>query len=123
MVMLGCATALAYAWYQRVSLPWRNGLLVLGTLLFTPYAYVYDMTLLALPLAWLGWEGQHRGWLPGEQPVLVLGWFMPLITSFFRGVEFKIPVAPLVLIALFLIFWRRQYVRFDLSPMAKPDPE
>jgi hypothetical protein len=122
MMMLGSTAAVAYAWYRRVSMPVRNGLLVLGTLLFTPYAFVYDMALLALPLAWLGWEGQHRGWLPGEQPALVLGWFMPLVTSFFRGVEFKIPVAPLVLVALFLIFWHRQYVRFDLSPAGQLDP-
>jgi len=110
LMMIGIGVAVTYAWYSRASLPVRNSLLILGTLLFTAYAFVYDLVLLALPLAWLGWEGQNKGWLPGEQPALVLGWFMPMVLSFFRGAEFKVPVAPLVLVALFLLFARRQYV-------------
>ena len=44
----------------------RGAVLVLGILLFTPYAFIYDLAILALPLCWLWEEGRLKGRLPGD---------------------------------------------------------
>ena len=69
---------------QETALRCRHSGLVLGILLFTPYSFSYDLVLLAIPLAWLGWEGYTKEWLPGEQLFLALGWTMPFI-AIIRG--------------------------------------
>ena len=61
--MLGSLTAaalVAWAWLRRASLPLRGSLLVLAIFLTTPYAFESDLALLALPMAWLGWEAYRR---------------------------------------------------------------
>lgn len=70
-----------WVWAQGAPLALRASLLVLGTLLFTPYASQYELARLALPLAWVGWEvaAQHVG--PGEKLFLVLGWLTPMISA------------------------------------------
>jgi hypothetical protein len=76
--------------------------------LFTPYSFSYDLVLLAIPLAWLGWEGYTKEWLPGEQLFLALGWTMPFIAII--GGQLKVQLAPLILVALFLLVWRRSRI-------------
>jgi len=74
----------------------------LSILLFAPYAAVYDLAILAFPLAWLGWEGHTQGWLPGEQNLLVLGWLTPIVTPFLaKGTGLQL--SPLVLLALLAV--------------------
>jgi hypothetical protein len=55
--MVVAATVVFLVWRRVSSLPIRASVLVLGTLLFTPHALPYEFVLLALPVAWLGWEG------------------------------------------------------------------
>ncbi|MFI5354892.1 MAG: glycosyltransferase family 87 protein [Desulfobaccales bacterium] len=106
-VMLAVLAAVAWAWRQRLSLANRGAVLVLGTLLFTPYAFVYDLALLALPLGWLWEEGRQRGRWPGELLLLWFGWLMPYAALYlwneinvFNG---KLQLAPIVLLMLFLL--------------------
>ncbi|MGD0827154.1 MAG: glycosyltransferase family 87 protein [Desulfobaccales bacterium] len=105
-VMLGVTAALAWVWFRGAPAAIRFPILVLGILLFAPYAAVYDLAILAFPLAWLGWEGHTQGWLPGEQNLLVLGWLTPLVTPFLaKGTGLQL--APLVLLALLALALRR----------------
>lgn len=106
-VMLAVLTAVAWVWRQRLSLANRGAVLVLGTLLFTPYAFVYDLALLALPLGWLWEEGRRRGRWPGELLLLWFGWMLPFAApilwnkvNIFYG---KLQLAPIILLALFLL--------------------
>ena len=101
LVMAVVAVAVFIVWQRRGSFARQAAALVLGTCLFTPYAFSYDLTLLALPLAWLGWEGYQTGWLPGEPALLCLGWLLPLITSVMALI--KCQVTPLILVALLLL--------------------
>jgi hypothetical protein len=101
VVMLAVAAGVFYVWRSRMSFARQAATLVLGTFLFTPYAFSYDLALLALPLAWLGWEGYHTGWRPGEPAFLCLGWLLPLITSVMAII--KCQMTPVIL-AAFLIF-------------------
>lgn len=57
----------------------RNAVLVAGTLLISPYILIYDLTWLALPMAWLARFSMERGWLRWEREALVFAWFIPLI--------------------------------------------
>jgi hypothetical protein len=106
-VMLTVLAAVAWVWRRRLSLPNRGAVLVLGTLLFTPYAFVYDLALLALPLGWLWEEGRRRGRFPGELLLLWFGWLMPyaaiILWNKINIYDGKLQLAPVILLALFLL--------------------
>ena len=80
IVALAALGVTVWAWAREA--PWviRASLLVLGTLLFTPYASQYELARLALPLAWVGWEVARRGGGSGEKLFLWLGWLTPLLS-------------------------------------------
>ena len=105
VVMVFVAAGVGYVWQGRFSFARQAAALVLGTFLFTPYAFSYDLALLALPLAWLGWEGYKTGWLPGEPGLLCLGWLLPFITPVMAIV--KCQLTPLILAALVIFMVRR----------------
>jgi hypothetical protein len=107
LVMAAVMAGVAWVWSKKTSLANRGAVLVLGTLLFTPYACIYDLAILALPLGWLWEEGRLHGRLPGELPILLAGWVMPFLATFlwdminvFQG---KLQVGPAVLAALFIL--------------------
>ena len=108
IVMLAAVAVLFWGW-RRGAPELRQALLVLLTLLFSPHAFYYDITLLALPLAWIGWQGHTHGWLPGEQIILALAWLLPFL-MIFRIIEINLnlPLTPLILIALVILVLRRQ---------------
>lgn len=108
-VSLAVAAAVAWVWARRAAVAGRNALLVLGVLLFTPYEFIYDLTLLALPLAWLGWQGYRQGWDQTEPLALFLGWLTPLISLPLADAG-KIQIAPLIFAWLFILAWRRARV-------------
>lgn len=93
------AGAVIWVWYQPVSFRVKAAVLVTGTLLVTPYLNYYDLALLALPIAWLGYEGCESEFLPYEKVGLLVGWLMPLVHSF--------PLAPWVVIPLLALIVRR----------------
>lgn len=101
-VMLSVTAAVTWVWFRGASPPMRNSLLVLGLLLFPPYIFNYDLAMLALPLAWLGWEGYRTRYLIGEPILLTLGWLLPLFFLPLLPTGIRLPVGPLVLGALFI---------------------
>jgi hypothetical protein len=100
VVMVLAAAGVFSVWHGRFSLSHRAAALVLGTRLFTPYAFAYDLALLALPLAWLGWKGYETGWRPGEPALLCLGWLLPFLAPILAIIRCQL--TPVVL-AVFLI--------------------
>jgi len=118
-VMLMVAIAIFLVWHQNRPLSSRASVLVIGILLFTPYLFSYDLTLLALPLAWLGWEGYTKGWIHGERVLLLLGWIMPFITPILAIINFQI--APLILVAIMILVVKRRMIGASFpSEVAKP---
>lgn len=112
IIMTGAVAAVILVW--RGGLPYlRNSLLVVSILLFTPHVFYYDLPLLALPLAWLGWEGYTKGWVPGQQITLCLGWLLPSLMLFYRYrigmVNIILPIAPLILITIFIFILIRHW--------------
>ncbi len=77
LMMLMVTLAVIWVWWKEGPSPVSAAILVLGILLFPHFYCWYDLTILALPLAWLAWEGYQKGWLPGERPILLLAWSVP----------------------------------------------
>jgi hypothetical protein len=101
------------AWYLRAgTLALRASLLAVALMLISPYAYDYDMVVLALPIALLAADGLERGWSPGTRTMLAAVWsallFLPALAEHAR-----VQLMPLLLIAFFAIIYRR--MRFVVS--------
>jgi len=103
---LGMVVLVAWAWFRQKPLPIRAAILALGILLATPHAFEYDLTLLALPLAWLGWEIKTTGWRPWEEAVMAVTWLLPLVSAGLAKFT-HCQVAPLVLLGFLALVLRR----------------
>jgi hypothetical protein len=85
LAALAAAGAVVWAWrrtgHGSAPLAARAAVLVIATLLATPYAFDYDLTLIGLAVAWLAWDGVQRGFLPQDKPALLAGWLAPAVAS------------------------------------------
>jgi arabinofuranan 3-O-arabinosyltransferase len=85
IVSAGVAVVLAVMWRSRVSYSLKAAALAIGTLLVTPYLFMYDLMVLAIPVAFLVRIGLKAGFRPYELPAL--GCALVLIVGFtFSGV-------------------------------------
>jgi hypothetical protein len=100
LAMSLAVTLVVWFWFGPAILPLRAAALVLATLLFSPHIWYYDLTLLALPLAWFWQLGSTRGWLPGEQSLLILSWIMPLL-------NFLLVPGPIYLVVPLILLFHR----------------
>ena len=102
-------TALAgLVWLARTR-PTREGYgvaLVAASLLASPFLLDYDLVLLAIPLAWTLREGLTGGFQPYEKSVLFAGFVLPMVSRQL-ATNLSLPIAPLVLLAIFVIVVRR----------------
>jgi arabinofuranan 3-O-arabinosyltransferase len=77
------AVLLALMWRSRISYPLKAAALATGTLLITPYLFLYDLMVLAIPVAFLVRIGLARGFERYELPALGLAaallFFFPLV--------------------------------------------
>ncbi|MHB8068495.1 MAG: glycosyltransferase family 87 protein [Desulfobaccales bacterium] len=85
----------AWIWWKRAPLTLRGSSLVLATFLATPYAFEYDLVLIALPFAWLGWEEFSRG-RRQAQGLLAACW----LATFF-SIWWQVQLGLLCLLAMF----------------------
>ena len=104
------ATGLVVMWRSRVSYSLKAAALAAGTLLTTPYLFMYDMMVLAIPVAFLVRIGLASGFRPYELPAL--GCALALIVSFvFTGTPVGLG-ATLIIAGLVLRragpWWRRE---------------
>lgn len=106
VVALAAAVAVAWVWARKVPIPVAAAALVPGTLLVTPYSFNYDLTMLAVPIALLAWDGYRYGWLRGEREVLALVWLLPLVMGPIT-VFTSLPVGFAGLAAMFAVALRR----------------
>jgi alpha-1,2-mannosyltransferase len=79
---------------------------VCACLLATPFLLVYDLTLLAIPLAFVFREGRRTGFLPWEKTALLAAFVLPGVSV---PVAFAIgaPLGPLTIAVLFIMTIRR----------------
>jgi hypothetical protein len=85
LAALAAAGAVVWAWRRTAlgpaPLAARAAVLAIATLVATPYAFDYDLTLIGLAVAWLAWDGVRRGFLPQDKPALLAGWLAPAVAS------------------------------------------
>ena len=105
-----------WVWRGRASLPLRASVLVVGTLLVTPHAGNYDLTLLLLPLAWMAQEGFQRQWGPGEKIMLGLAWLSPFLNLISVALA-SLHLEPLIL-AAWLIYLLTRAAPAEEKPIA-----
>jgi alpha-1,2-mannosyltransferase len=120
ILMLGVVLAIIWVWWREGPSAVSAAVLVLGILLFPHFYCYYDLTILALPIAWLGWEGYRHGWLGGEKIILLLVWFMPIYR--FILWDKQVQAGPLILVALLVFALRRHYYTRSLSTTAAGVP-
>ena len=82
--------------------------LVSATLIATPYLMPYDLVLAAIPMAWLFNEARRTGFLRWEKLLLLAGFVLPML-SLALGARVGVPVAPVVLVGLYLATFRRAW--------------
>ncbi|MGA3401588.1 MAG: glycosyltransferase family 87 protein [Acetobacteraceae bacterium] len=106
IVAFGVCGALVWVQRRRPDVIVMAMLTACGTLLTTPFVLDYDLTLLALPLAWLLSVGRRDGFLPWEKLGLAAGFVLPAVSRML-ALGLDAPIAPFVLLALFALLLRR----------------
>jgi arabinofuranan 3-O-arabinosyltransferase len=94
------ATALVLIWRSQLPYPIKAAALALGTLLTTPYLFMYDMVVLAIAVAFVVRQGLSDGFAPYEP--IVLAAMMLMLSTFLAlgepvGLAANLAVAALVL--------------------------
>jgi len=101
----------ALAWNKGEPYHVKYTLLVLTILLVTPYANTYDLTLIALPICWLGWGAYQRGRLTRlESFFLTAAWFLPLLCVV-MAFHLKIQPAPLFLLSMLIWIYQDESLK------------
>jgi hypothetical protein len=104
------ACTVLWVWRATESFELKASALVVGTFLVTPYAYDYDLVLLALPLAWLAAIGIRDGFLPWEKMLLMAVWLMPLLMGA-MATYLDVPLAQPLIVLLLVAIARRAAAR------------
>ncbi len=109
IVMLTILSLTSLIWIKKSSPPYlRASLLVIGSTLVSPYFNLHDLVILALPLAWLGWQIYEKGSPPAsEMEILVLAWIFPFLTPILAQ-KINIQLGPFILMAIFFFVWRKR---------------
>ena len=109
-IALAATLATAVLWRSALPFALKAAALALASLIASPYVYVYDLTVLAVPIAFLLQHARATGFRPGEREALVLA--AALILAF-AVVPFP---AGIVSIALVVgILWRRAHEELTLG--------
>ncbi|MFZ1991433.1 MAG: glycosyltransferase family 87 protein, partial [Alphaproteobacteria bacterium] len=106
LIALAAAAALAFLIGKNPRAESGGITLIAATPLASPFLLDYDLTLLALPIAWLVRQGARHGFLPWEKLILLAAFVLVLIARYLATVT-GIAIAPLVIAALFAAVMRR----------------
>ncbi|MBV9459708.1 MAG: DUF2029 domain-containing protein [Bradyrhizobium sp.] len=95
MMTASVAVCVALIWRSSVRYSLKAASLAAGTLLTTPYLFTYDMTVLAVPVAFLVRIGIARGFRPYELPAMGIAAAL-LITFSVCGVPLGLAAASII---------------------------
>lgn len=96
-------------WRYSRNQAMQNAALMTATFLVSPYLYFYDLTWIALAIAWVAKSGIEAGWMPGDREVLIAAWLLP-IALFTIAWFTHIQIGPMVLLLLLLSIMRRGWI-------------
>lgn len=103
------AASVVWAWLPRngVAGETKAALLLTGALIATPFGLNYDLYLLAPAMAFLAARGIAAGFLPFEKTAMALAFAAPFLLLW--AMSAKLPVAPLLAPAVFVLVLRRAW--------------
>lgn len=103
---LALAVSLVWLWRGRAAHELKAAALAIACLLATPYVLDYDLTVLAVAIAFLVRHGFANGFRPFEISLLAAAWIMPLIA---RGAMAAtgVPFGLILLLALYAMTLQR----------------
>jgi arabinofuranan 3-O-arabinosyltransferase len=105
----GCTTAgvamiVWLVWRSPVRYPLKAAILSAATLIATPFAWAHDLTVIAIPVAFLASDQIGSGLLRGEQTIMIALLGAAGATLLFAG---TLPLGPVIVIALVGVILRR----------------
>jgi hypothetical protein len=106
LVSIAIAVALVRAIRLRPGVRAEGAMIVLAALIASPFLLDYDLVIAAVPLAWLAGEGLAHGFRPWEKAALFAAFLLPFVARVL-ALQVHLPIAPLVLGALFVLMLRR----------------
>ncbi len=112
-VALGAA-AVIWMWRKPRETDLKCAALATATLMSTPYVFDYDLTILALPIAWLAANGIRKGFLRWEKIMLLAAWLLPLLSV---GKYLHVLPAPLAMALLLAVILNRATTRCRAKPL------
>lgn len=123
VVTLGVAIAVVRVWRGGAAFADKAAVLLIGTLLATPYSLDYDLMLLAPALAFLAADILRRSAEPGPDPweasLLAALWLMPLVARSLAQLT-SIPLAVPLMLATLLFVLRRTHRQPALAAAHQP---
>lgn len=105
-VGIGALVCVWRVWRRTEDMAVRSAVLVGGTLLVTPFALSYDLTLLIIPCAFVIRDGLRNGFLPFEKILLAFVISLSASTPAF-AIFLGFPMAPLLPLAIVWLGLRR----------------
>jgi arabinofuranan 3-O-arabinosyltransferase len=101
-IILSASTAVTvcFFWHKKKPFALQAALLGVGTLLATPYVYLYDTVVLAVPVALLVRVAIKTGFFPGEQPALLIA---ALLILSFPFLELPVGFVAIVIVAALIL--------------------
>jgi hypothetical protein len=114
-----------FAWRDREA-PFeaKAAVLVIASLLVSPYIFYYDLTWAGLGIGWLAMLGLRCGFRPGERDILFVAWLTPWLMLMCQRV-FHVQIGFPMLIALLALGMTRAYgvgARVKLQAMGRRSP-
>jgi len=109
VVTLAACAVLIPVMRKRPGALAEGATLVTASLLASPFLLDYDLTLLAIPLAWIARAACQSRWLPWEKSVVFCVYIMPLLSRI-AATYIGVPIGPPVIFAMLLIVARRALV-------------
>lgn len=93
-----CALWLVRIWHSRkVSDDMKYALLVATAMMSTPYVMDYDLTAMALPVAWMTTAALCDGFRPWEKAALAMMFLLPIMARLLGGMT-GVPLGPLMML-------------------------
>jgi hypothetical protein len=121
VVSVGAIAAMAIVLRRRANDDGPNPLMAVAALLASPFLLDYDLTLLAVPLAWLMNEARGKHFLPYEKIVMFAAFVLPMVSRSVGHLA-HLPLGPPIIAALFFCVARRTLAPADEGE-ALPAPE
>ena len=103
IMMLGVTSAVFWVWSRQSSPTIKISSLVVGTILFSPYAFQYDLAILAIPATWVWSEAKTRELLFEDKLILFICWFLYPVGYILGRMHGNFPIYSIILVIFFIV--------------------